>query len=276
MTDNGASTILVKAYQPGTITAHQEQANLHARKKSSGRRQIAAGTTAAGLGVAAQGALQVNRHKVMRPINDAAMEGRISPKTAVRAAKAVNHAPVAVVAGGLGLAGAGAARSAFHGSRQNREARAAQAARKQRNTELAKADRRDATAAGLAGGSGAAAFSAERQRRRAKGQRTTAASLHEQSSDHYRVAENRAMRHAMPPGAKGHLPRVDSNIAGTAREMFLGRATQHRSAAMARNAFDSGRKAKGRAGAAVLLAGGAAAAAHRRDRAPRYTQVGYR
>jgi len=155
---------VAKAYQPGTITLHDEQAQMHARKKMSGRTQASVGVTAAGVGGTAHFLskdpnVRAQMHNVARhaPFG----QGR-------RAFQALEHAPKAVVAGGLGLAGVGATRSVYHGHKQNRETKAAQEARRSRNGSVAKAfdserarhRRRTLYQGGATIGSGAAATGA--------------------------------------------------------------------------------------------------------------------
>lgn len=264
--DGGASTILVKAYQPGTITQHQEQAKIHRRKARSG-----ATVAARGAGVAAGSALLLPVAHSIHP--------------------AGGKAAVAGIAGGLAATAGGGGYAAYHSHLGNKQAEHAQLARRQRNAErdngastiLAKrapvrlrkaVERRDAAAAFLGGGAATQGASAVQQHRRANAQRAESSRLHEEAQDQLRVAENRLQRHTMT--GKGSLPRRTVDLHSTGKILYTGRAQEHRAAATARNAITANRKAKGRAGMALGLAGAAAAVEHGRTRTPRYSSVGYR
>jgi hypothetical protein len=138
---------VIAKYDKGTITIHHEQAQLHARKKQSGRNQAAIGVGVAGAGVAAHakapdiahgiGHLRANSWERKHGADSA-----IKPDLAgVMGREALPHvrtgAKVAIGAG-AGLAAVGAARSIHHGHQQNVQTKKAQAARAERNASMAK------------------------------------------------------------------------------------------------------------------------------------------
>lgn len=147
---HSASTRQVgKAYTPGKITYHHEQAALHSRKKTSGKRQIGAGVAVAGAGAGAYAARHQIAPHVARvlpfkaTVSDGRRAGPVSPsfKAAFnlpRAEKYVHRGALGTIAAGGGLLALGAGRAAYHGQRQNAHTRRAQAARQQRNSSIGK------------------------------------------------------------------------------------------------------------------------------------------
>jgi hypothetical protein len=137
-----------KVYTPGTITYHQTQADLHARKKVSAQRGITAGLMTAGLGGMAASAAHRNAWAIGQRFPSGRRDKSV-PKALDRSIRQVRttmrverYAPkigAVAVAGGLGLAGASAARRIYHARRQNMHTQAAQSARRQREAALAKA-----------------------------------------------------------------------------------------------------------------------------------------
>jgi hypothetical protein len=130
-----------KAYTPGAITLHHEQAQMHARKKTSGKRQLSAGATVAVAGQAARR----NSRQIGNAVRDLVSAGDGGVHQSLRAERAgVSAARIArrfgpeVAAGGLALAATGATRAVYHGHKQNAEVKAAQKARRQRAASLKK------------------------------------------------------------------------------------------------------------------------------------------
>ena len=134
--DNRLSKADSTPYVPGSITYHQEQADLHARKKSAAGRRIGYGTAAAGAGVAgAAGA-----HRYSFNVADAIHGGRGSEvgqervlRTAAKIRRIGVPAGLGVAVGGAGLSTEGFINRARHGRKQNASIQAAQAARRTRN-----------------------------------------------------------------------------------------------------------------------------------------------
>jgi hypothetical protein len=130
-----------KAYTPGAITFHHEQATMHGRKKQSGQRQLGQGLGLAGGGTAAAGAV----HRYGPSFVHGAFEGEHgAPMPVAQAAKVTRGiqrgAKIgggAALAVGGGLAAAGATRRVYHGTRQNQQTKLAQRARLQRTPSLA-------------------------------------------------------------------------------------------------------------------------------------------
>lgn len=126
---------LSKAYVPGSITFHQEQSNLHARKKSANDRRVRAGLAAAGAGVTGAGVAHVLSPTIAHAVNPGP-DSEVRVERVMRTGRAIRRAGTlggaAVVAGGLGTAGASAIARSRHARKQNLSTRAAQAARKAR------------------------------------------------------------------------------------------------------------------------------------------------
>lgn len=230
----------VAKYQRGTITQHQEQANLHSRKKQSGKRQAALGSAAAGAGLTLGLSGQSAGH---------------------------NKAGAVLAVGGAGLAGVGATRAVYHGHRQNQHVKAAQQARKQRNASLVKSDRdRRLASAGLAAGSGGAAVSSGRALRASRSAAAESVADRDIARRAFGVADQRIARHATK--GKGTLPPTQNNVTTTRRILTTGVRRDSSAEKLARASFRSARQAKGGAAGAVLLGGAAVATAHRRKPTP--------
>ena len=133
-----------KAYQPGTITYHQEQANLHARKKTAAGKRGEGFATAAGLGVAGGAAVHVAAPKIARAVAKPASEvGTLghelqAAKLAPKIARGARIGGLGILGTGAALAGASAAQRVHHANKQNKHVKLAQAARTERNAGLKK------------------------------------------------------------------------------------------------------------------------------------------
>jgi hypothetical protein len=113
-------------YDHGSITYHHEQANQHARKKTSGKRQVRAGLVTAGVGAGTYGSAH-HIGNAYADITHGGYEGYLAGR------KVAERGGIAVLAGGGALAGVGAVRALHHGHQQNVQTDAAQAARRSRN-----------------------------------------------------------------------------------------------------------------------------------------------
>jgi hypothetical protein len=136
------NTTASKAYSPGSITYHHEQAGFHARKKSSAGRQAAGGLGAAGFGATAATAVHNAAPNIAAHFTPPPSEvghlahGLATARNINRIKSGAKLGGGAAVAGGLGVAGIGGARRAYHGLKQNKQTKLAQSARRQRNAGL--------------------------------------------------------------------------------------------------------------------------------------------
>ena len=132
--DNRLSKADGTPYVPGSITYHQEQADLHARKKSAAGRRIGYGTATAGAGLAGAAAA----HRYAFDVADHLHGNPSRPNQSVlQAASKMRRfgvpAGLGVAGVGAGLATEGFVNRARHGRKQNASIQAAQAARRTRN-----------------------------------------------------------------------------------------------------------------------------------------------
>lgn len=240
-------------YQRGTITQHQEQAKLHRRKARKGGKVAEAGAGTAGAAL------------IARPI------ARAAHPLGGRAANAA-------IVGGLATAAGGVGYGAFHTARANKEADAAQEARKVRNaqTPVVKSDRTRRGAEGAASvGSVGLAGGAVQQRRRAVKLAGASRDNRELAQRSSGVTSQRIMRHAVGTGKPGNLPTTKRELQSTHRSLELTNSFNAKGAQAAKDSFAAARKAKGRAGGAVLLGAGAVHLARKAPNRPTQS-VGYR
>lgn len=251
-----------KDYAPGTITYHQQQADLHARKKTSARRRMETGLFAATTGATVAGAAAVKADKIAQAVTPkSSTKGphalRVARNT-VSIERGATRAAVGAAVGGGALAAEGAVSRAYHAHRQNKATRDAQAARRQRNTALAKAfdaerarhARGDTLAGAAAGGAVLAGGGAVRNGRNARSAGKTARRLDERAGQHFTASE-RLMRMANPSARQ------------TARaQAGLGLKARDDSASALKASTKLARRAKGQAGLAAALGAGAVGLAH--------------
>lgn len=157
---------VAKAYSPGTITVHQEQADLHGRKKAEASRRITAGMAAVPVGATIGGGAHLAAPHIAEMVHGKSKVADIATKRA-KLVRNVSRGGLigggAIVAGGLGVAGHGAISRLHHGRKQNEAVENAQTARRSRNASVAKGDApisrdavRDRTKANLVGVNGVA------------------------------------------------------------------------------------------------------------------------
>lgn len=261
-----------KAYTSGQITLHHEQAQMHARKKVSARRQGQAGIAAGTLGIAVAG----NQHLIGNEVERQARKVRPGATGAVDAARAgvtarriAAHGGVAAALGGAGVAGVGLGRAAHHAAAQNRETRAAQKARRERTASMSKAfdpekqrhRRADLQAGAAAGGAVVAASGARRSAQTARTARSDAGTLRLKAMGaHAKVQGNLNSMASTTPKTSQNV----SHVAHLHREALGQEKMAGQAAKVARVA---GRKSKAGAAASAGL-GVAAYAIHRRDQGP--------
>jgi hypothetical protein len=272
-----------KAYQPGSITLHQEQADLHARKKGSAQRRMEGGLIA----IPASAAVASAAHRVAPNIAEMVHgKSRVGDKVAdrVKLIRQIRHGAkvggVVGTAGGAMVATEGALSRVRHAHGQNKETKRAQQARKARNATLTKAfdserarhGRQDMYASGatggaiLAGGAGVATGVA--------GRRAGAASHAEEQESKKAYRKARSNLSSMASSSKGTKPKTAANIKET--QDHLARMMEHHDAAgnFATRAKRFHRISRASlAGAAVLGTG--AYAAHDYDRRRGGRSYGY-
>lgn len=133
---------ITKAYTPGQIVYHTDQAALHSRKKTSGKRQLTTGIVTTGAGASVH---MMSPHlgrmigqRTARPAHEIGSLGHEleAAKHTRRAQKIVGRTGLGLVAGGAALAGVGAGRVIYHGHKQNKEIAMAQDARRRRSAHI--------------------------------------------------------------------------------------------------------------------------------------------
>lgn len=132
---SGKRTAVAKAYERGSITYHQEQADLHARKKAAAGRRVEGGLAAVPVGLAIAGGTHAAAPHVAQLVHRGNTGDHVASRVKlirrVRTGGLVGGG--ALAAGGLAVAGHGAVARMHHGRQQNEETRQAQLARKSRN-----------------------------------------------------------------------------------------------------------------------------------------------
>lgn len=135
----------ITKYSPGAITYHQQEADMHARKRRSGRNQAATGVAVGGVsgallhrGVADRVAMHAAdiRHGEGH-LKLASQKSPAWGRTAVAASRTARKVGVGGVAAGGALATVGVTRALHHGRQQNKQSKLAQRARVERNVMLA-------------------------------------------------------------------------------------------------------------------------------------------
>lgn len=121
-----------KAYVPGSITQHTQQAAVHARKKTSSGKGVEAGLTGATLGGSAALAAHHFAPEIARGIHGGGVTNAVTRgRTMMNIERGAKIGGPAAVGAGLAAAGGFAARRAYHGAQQNKQTKLATTSRQQ-------------------------------------------------------------------------------------------------------------------------------------------------